>query len=138
MSDADTMRREARAVFKEAGLTYAVLTPGSMRRLRAAINERMKASGSIDGTFRCKQRGVVTETQWGRFAELRCKANYFDDREAVTFNTDGFIGFAGWAAKTNVQPILEGFKAWVSEMAGGSTADCEPGSAGEAPGVGGL
>lgn len=120
MSDHDNMRNEARDAFAAAGLTYAVLTPASMQRLRTLINDRMKASGLIQGAFRCRQRAIVKETKFGRFAELRCRADYFDDREAVAFNTDGFIGFAGWADNTNVQPILEGFKAWVNELATGA------------------
>ena len=62
----------------------------------------------------------VQDTPHGRYAELRCKSHYFDNREAITFNTDGFIGFAGWADKTNIQPILEGFREWVAEMARGT------------------
>jgi hypothetical protein len=112
----ENARSEARAAFKSAGLSYAALTPASMQRLRNLINEHMKASGAIQGTFRCKQRGVVKETKWGRYGELRCKADYFDNREAVTFNTDGFIGFAGWADDQNIRPILDGFNAWVREQ----------------------
>lgn len=118
MSDYETMRKEARDAFAAAGLTYAILTPTSMQRLRAIINDQMKSSGAILGTFRCRQRGIVKETKWGRYAELRCKADYFDDREAVTFNENGFIGFAGWADDGNVKPILDGFMAWVDEMKG--------------------
>lgn len=116
MSDSEAMRQQAREAFKAAGLSYGILTPAAIRRLRALINDRMKSSNLILGTFRCKQRGIVKETNWGRFAELRCRAYYFSDREAVTFNTDGFIGFAGWADNTNVEPILDGFKEWVSEV----------------------
>lgn len=81
--------------------------------------QSLGAEGSLGGQafYRAgRQRATVKDTKWGRYAEVRCKADYFDDREAVTFNTDGFIGFAGWADNTNVQPILEGFKEWVREM----------------------
>lgn len=113
----ETMRKEARQAFVDAGLTYDVLTPASMQRLRTIVNDRMKASGVIMGGFRCRQRAIIKDTPHGRFAELRCRADYFDNREAISFNTDGFIGFAGWADDTNVQPILDGFKAWVAEIA---------------------
>lgn len=113
----EIMRQAARQAFADAGLTYAVLTPHTMQRLRTLVNDRMKSSGLIMGAFRCRQRGIIKQTPWGRFAELRCRADYFDNREAISFNTDGFIGFAGWADDTNVQPILEGFKAWVAELA---------------------
>lgn len=110
-------REEARQAFEVAGLTYLALTPESMKRLRAIVNDHMKYSGAIKGTYRCKLRGVVKETRAGRYAELRCKSYYFNDREAITFNTDGFIGFAGWADQGNVQPILKGFVEWVKEAA---------------------
>jgi hypothetical protein len=123
MSVHESMRNEARKAFKDAGLTYANLTPTSMQRLRILINDRMKASGLILGTFRCRQRGIVKETKWGRYGELRCKADYFDNREAITFNTNGFIGFAGWADNENVQPILEGFREWVRELRADSATE---------------
>lgn len=123
MSEYEIMRKGARDAFTAAGLTYEVLTPTTMQRLRTLINDRMKESGLIKGEFRCRQRAIVKETKWGRYAELRCKAGYFSDREAVTFNVDGFIGFAGWADNTNVQPILDGFKAWVAEIAASDTKE---------------
>ena len=102
-----------RELFARSGLAYSVLSPQSMRSLRAKINERMIASGVMKGTLRCRQRVTVRDG----YAEIRCKASYFDNREAITFNTDGFIGFAGWADNENVQPILQGFTDWVKDMA---------------------
>ncbi len=105
-------REGARRAFAEPGLTQAAVTRGSLQRLRTLINQRMVAGGYMQGTLRCRQRGVVRADR----AALMCKAFYFDDREAVTFNRDGFIGFAGWASDENVQPILGGFIAWVGEL----------------------
>ena len=112
----ESLRNDARQAFATAGLTYDVLTPANMQRLRTLVNERMKASGLIHGEFRCRQRAIIKKTPWGPFAELRCRADYFENREAISFNTDGLIGFAGWADDTNVKPILEGFKEWVAEI----------------------
>lgn len=109
-------REQAREAFNCAGLTYATLTPASVRKLRALINEQMIASGCMKGTFRCRQRGTLKQTPHGQYAEIRCKADYFSDREAVSFNTDGFIGFAGWSDEKNVQPILAGFEAWILDL----------------------
>lgn len=36
------------------------------------------------------------------------------DLEGVSFNRDGFIGFAGWASDENVQPVLRAFKRWLT------------------------
>ena len=88
-------RDDARAEFSRAGLTYAVITRESIADLRRLINHRMKESGLIRGSFRCRQRGSLQETPHGTYAEIKCRAFYFDGREAVSFNTDGFIGFAG-------------------------------------------
>lgn len=115
-------RKEARAAFAASGLTYDVLTPATMRRLRVLVNARMVASGCIFGTFRCKQRGVISETPHGRYAELLCRAEYFENREAVTFNNDGFIGFAGWADDENIKPVLDGFNDWLQEMSAAQSA----------------
>lgn len=111
-------RDDARDLFAKAGLTYESVTRDSLQRLRALINTRMKASGLFKDTYRCRQRPKILQRN-GKFlyAEVRCHAYYFDDREVVTFNPDGFIGFAGWAADDNVQPILAGFSEWVKETA---------------------
>lgn len=49
---------------------------------------------------------------------IRVKSHYFDSREGVTFGSDGFVGFAGWADETNIQPILWGVVDWVKEVTG--------------------
>ena len=123
----ENIRNDARKAFVDAGLTYAVLTPTKMQRLRTLVNEHMTASGVILGTFRCRQRAIIKQTPWGPFAELRCRADYFDNREAISFNTDGFIGFAGWADDGNVRPILDGFKAWVAELVAAKAASHDTG-----------
>jgi len=80
-----------------------VLTRENLQRLRTLINERMMASGLIKSTYRCRQRACLTLRKGKPYwAALRCHAYYFDNREAVTFNPDGFVGFAGWAADDNV------------------------------------
>ncbi len=109
-------RDEARRKFQSSGIAYKSLTRPRLQRLRCLINEAMKKSGCFDNTYRCRQRPIVVDK--GKFrAWINCKSFYFDDREAVTFNSDGFVGFAGWADDKNVQPILVGFSSWVDEMA---------------------
>lgn len=46
-------------------------------------------------------------------AFLHVDSDYFRGREAISFNSDGFIGFAGWADDGNVQPFLRAFVDWV-------------------------
>jgi len=110
-------RDKTRSAFKDAGLTYKAITPESIKRLRTLINQSMKDSGLIKGSFRCHRRGVITRSKTGRFfAGITCQSFYFEQREAVSFNDDGFIGFAGWADDENIQPILSGFTEWVKEL----------------------
>lgn len=115
-------REDARAAWDAASLTYSDLTSANIQRLRTIINDAMKASGVMApsgrsaGTFRMQPHIKVWLQHKGFGVGLYCRAFYFKDREAVTFNDGGFIGFAGWADDINVQPILSGFTQWVSEI----------------------
>jgi len=110
-------RDEARARFKDAGLTYGNVDAASLQRLKELIDEKMVASGLMKGSYRCNDKVKLQGQGKAQFfAGIECHAFYFDKREAVSFNQDGFIGFAGWSDDTNVQPILEGFVAWVEEL----------------------
>lgn len=65
-------------------------------------------------------------------AFLRVDGRYWQGREAVSFNGDGFIGIAGWADDNNVQPFLRGFMRWLKEWMGctarhSAQCDCRPG-----------
>jgi hypothetical protein len=108
-------RDEMRSLFAESGLTYADLTVEKLRKLVVVINNKMKESNLIQGTYRCNGR-VKFQNKTRFFAGLTCKSFYFKDREVVSFNDDGFIGFAGWSDDTNVQPILAGFKQWIGDL----------------------
>ena len=108
-------RDEAREKFKKSKLEYRNINRKNLQQLRNLMNDKMKESGCFNGTFRCKQRPFLRKGDQF-FAGIRCKAFYFEDREAISFNNDGFIGFAGWADENNVQPILAGFSEWVDEM----------------------
>lgn len=48
-------------------------------------------------------------------AFLRCDGAYFHGREAISFNSDGFIGFCGWADSKNTAPFLRAFSRWMGE-----------------------
>ncbi|MQX97202.1 hypothetical protein GHK03_13925 [Sinorhizobium medicae] len=115
-------RDEARAVWAASGLTYADLTLGNLQSLRDLINAEMKQSdlfapsGRTGGTYRMNAKIDADIGVEGWWAALTCRAYYFKNREAVTFNGGGFIGFAGWSDETNVQPILAGFSNWVASL----------------------
>lgn len=110
-------RDEVRAKFVDSGLPAfdrSDKTLNRVSRLRDLINRRMLDVGLMDGTLHMKHLSNASMHDNG-CVELRCEAHYFDQREAVTFNQDGFVGFAGWADNGNVQPILRGFLDWMDE-----------------------
>jgi len=119
----DNITRDyARKVFKGSGILYSDLTVNNLQRLRNLIDKKMIEGKYMESSFRCKQRfSIIRKEKYGEieFADLKCKSFYFGGREArqaVTFEEDDFIGFAGWADGTNIIPILEGFIKWVNEM----------------------
>ncbi|WP_331373816.1 hypothetical protein [Sinorhizobium chiapasense] len=115
-------RDEARALWASSGLTYAVLTLGRLQDLRDLIGAEMKASGLFSpsnrtaGTYRMHSKIDANIGADGWWAGLQCRSYYFKNREAVSFNGNGLIGFAGWSDETNVQPILAGFSKWVETL----------------------
>ncbi len=41
---------------------------------------------------------------------IKVSSHYFEGREAISFNNDGWIGFAGWASSTNIIPFVKAFE----------------------------
>jgi hypothetical protein len=104
-------------VYVRALLRYTQMnhpTDDQIVLLHGCIARRLISAGLMRGSYKI---GNVT----GR--SIRVKSDYFDSREAVTFNDDGFVGFAGWADENNVQPILWGVVDWVNEVTGYDGSD---------------
>lgn len=110
-------RDQVRAAYAASGLAAVPLTKDRLKALNAMLELSLKDAGLMRGTFRMKHAFDIRLFKKAG-GELRCKSDYFDDREAVTFNEDGFVGFAGWADETNVQPILQGFMTWIENEGG--------------------
>lgn len=116
-------RDETRRLWTQTGLQVCDLSGADLSALRRELNRQMKDSGLIRESLRMDGRIRTRKGPKGLlFAELRCRSDYFVGRQAVTMEQDGFIGFAGWADETNVQPILTGFSRWVAAMTSGRMA----------------
>ena len=48
-------------------------------------------------------------------AYIRVDGAYFDDREAISIDPNGWVGFAGWADSRNERPFLVAFARWLDE-----------------------
>jgi len=107
-------RDYARQLFTDSGVAFADLRKRDIQSLRNKINSKMVSSQCFRGRFRCHQRPQYFDGG----CSIRCRSYYFTQREAVTFNDNGFIGFAGWASNDNVKPIIEGFVEWLNDLIG--------------------
>lgn len=121
-------RDEARAYFKEKGLTYGDISRTDLSYLCALLDlhfakERKEREKSGYYTFWVRTnpakdyKGTWTESGAMVCAFLTGKGEYFTAREVVSFNRDGFIGFCGDASDRNAQPVLAAFVEWCDAMA---------------------
>lgn len=114
---------EARQYFKDKGLTYDDVTGGDIFTLTRLLNKHIEAAvkdheTSIDSMCLSK-RVAIQRKENGAIAYcfLYLDSHYFEERECISFNRDGFIGFAGWASQRNTNPILRAFLEWCDILA---------------------
>jgi hypothetical protein len=103
---------EARKVYAESGLTYNDVYDCRKilaKEIQSAIDKSRERGGSLPMKVFSGGRRMERSTRNVECFFLRVNGPYFDDRECVSFNPDGFVGFAGWADSWNTAPVLEGF-----------------------------
>lgn len=112
---------EARAYFDMRGLEYSgdlarhITYPihwGDVIRLWCMCEDHL---GDAELEMHMRKNPKIKTSVYGglKSAFLRVDGPYFTDREAISFNEDGFIGFAGWASSENVKPFHDAFVEWV-------------------------
>lgn len=124
-ADTDRVNRKfARQLFNDH-LTYRDVLPCDITALEGYISIEIAAFRAISEVtvpelsvshYR-KTRPIIHVGDAGgiREAFLFCDGSYFNGREAISFNEDGFIGFCGWADSMNSRPFVSGFCRWVDE-----------------------
>ncbi|MGG3890247.1 hypothetical protein [Metabacillus fastidiosus] len=60
-----------------------------------------------------KKDTAILKTKGLKYAAINVNGSYFSNREGITFNQDGFIGFAGWASGYNLKPFVDAFEKWM-------------------------
>lgn len=114
---------EARAYFKEKGLSYENITEGDIGVLHILLNKHVKLANRMGemstDTMRmsAKIKGKYHRNGTVKECYLYINSHYFTQREAISFNPGGFIGFAGWADSDNKKPLLTAFREWVDTIA---------------------
>ena len=125
-------RDEARAYFKDHGLTYDNITLDDLHYLKVLLNERFAQQMTERiNAYRRNDGGYRKPTYWvrvndakyykGKYTEdgrmvcafLTGKGTYFEAREVISFERNGFIGFCGEADNENAACVLDAFCEWV-------------------------
>lgn len=108
----------ARDYFNKCNITYEDIEIKEIYKLIQILNRRIVEFGSCmlminEPILNGKNKNIILDKNGKiKYAEIRVKGTYFDDREAITFNEDGWIGFCGWADRHNIVPFVMGFKEW--------------------------
>jgi len=112
-------RSECRRYFKDCMLSYDLLDDADIASLHLMLNATMKKcrkhpTGSYHGRWKMSRKIVVKHDTHGRMKEayLRCIIQPGSERECISFNRDGFIGFCGDFDDKNAEPILMAFIKW--------------------------
>lgn len=98
------------------------LGKGDVHMLAMLVGEELCRHNlkDVDGmTSACEMWLGKLDVRWEgvhvREAYIRVDGPYFEDREAISLNPDGFVGFAGWADSRNERPFLVAFARWLDE-----------------------
>ncbi|MCP4260329.1 MAG: hypothetical protein GY774_22835 [Planctomycetes bacterium] len=93
-------------------MTVGTVTDIQLQKLENLLAEETKKSGLMQGTLKMEKRKKAKRLFF------TCKSEYFTGREAVSFNSDSFIGVAGWASTQNSQPFLRALMRWADYLDG--------------------
>lgn len=114
---------EARQYFVDKGLTYDDVKEGDILILAMLLNRHFnianKEHETCVDTMRLSEKKAIKKKSNGSIIScfLYLNSHYFTRRECISFNPDGFIGFAGWADQGNTNPILRAFLEWCDIVA---------------------
>lgn len=119
---------EARQYFRDKGLSYHDITEGDILSLLMLLNREIKKSNKAGetsvSTMHMSSKINMKKRTDGTIIKcfLYINSHYFTQREAISFNQDGFIGFAGWADQGNTNPLLRAFLRWCDDLAAAKEA----------------
>jgi len=109
--------QKLREKFKEHGFCYETLDEEHIQMLRIFISKEIKTFDSdlrLNLSSQRKKDIKVLKRSGLQYAFIQVDGHYFSRREAITFNSDGFIGFAGWACDYNITPFVSAFDKWIN------------------------
>lgn len=116
---------ELRLKFSELGFTYQMITSKEIGKLIQLLNieidifnknpdNELKLNiskfGNNDFNYDYNNDGAI------KSVFIKVDAFYFEDREAISFNSNGFIGFCGWSSSVNSVPFYNAFDRWLEYL----------------------
>jgi hypothetical protein len=110
---------EARQYFTDQGLSYSDIGSKEIAKLGSILKSKLDSFSNGSFKMQLVEKGKfnfnnITGTLIN--GSIRVNGTHFEDREGITFNKDGFIGFSGWADSTNKVPFIESFIEWVNAL----------------------
>lgn len=111
--------KKLREKFKTLGISYALLNEAHIQELRLLITKELETFNSDMKMKLSKPRKKdikVLKRTGLQYAVIEVDGYYFSRREAITFSSTGFIGFAGWASDYNVTPFANAFETWIERI----------------------
>lgn len=119
-------RDDARAYFKQCGLTYQDITRRELRYLEIELNDEFNkvTRSALDGLRQkplywvrvndAKHYKVKYDPNDGHmlYAFITASGTYFKSRLVIDFNPNGYIGFCIAADDKNTEPVIEAFVSW--------------------------
>ena len=122
-TEAICSNQDCRDKFARLGLTYDDITEGEILALVMLLNREIRKSNKSGetsvNTTRLSSKMIIKHKPNGKISEcyLFMNSHYYTQRECISFNRDGFIGFAGWADDGNTNPICRAFLEWCDKLA---------------------
>lgn len=122
--DAVCTTQQARNYFESKGLTYDDITEGDILVLVMMLNKEIKKASKAGemstNTMHLSKLVRMKKKPNGTIIScfLFMNSHYFTQRECISFNHDGFIGFCGWADQGNTNPVLRAFLKWCDYLGG--------------------
>ncbi len=114
-----TKTQQAREKFKNLGLDYSLITKDDIFKLIDFLKIELKQSAK-DGNLEMQIKELrisylnPSQKMGLKHAFISVESAYFDRRQGISFEENGFIGFCGWADGANHKPFLTAFDKWIN------------------------
>lgn len=127
-------REIARENWRNSGLAYKDINKEDINELKQFIKYELQTylpttehSRSMDMRLSKDKKKHISYNRDGsvKHGGIFIAGSYFNEREGIYFNGDGFIGFCGWADGSNKIPIIDGFNKWLDKRVAKKINDAE-------------